>query len=258
MANFSQFEAAAWFVSQSLLEDREETFRCVAAHPWYQTMAEFQSKIKQELVFFFDRRFTHQMGQLYGVDLPIDGTLLRLGCNFTFRQEDAIDCGGLDPMAIVQDNLEAWESLIEPFNPMKGTADTTMTDAVASKSSERFPETQEPEYNVALQSTLTPSSRLRPTAASFAPITVPIGATHRGFQVTPSELDEYKTISKKAFDAEFSVIDRAVSEGTSTPGNEATRFDIDVGANNEQSDGVTLLMDSEMMDTSAMQDVSLE
>jgi hypothetical protein len=243
-ADFSQFRAAEWFVSGSLLTDREETFRCLVAHPWYQGMEKaVQLRIKQELVFFFDRRFTYQMGQLFKIDLSIHGTLLRLGCNSTFREEDSIDCGGVDETSIAEDNTELWAGMkIEFIQRTEGAMGVKLSDPVPPKRNERVSETQESEYNVNLQRALTPKL-----------------TTHRANRVTQSEKSEYTRLTKKTLGPEVlaEVTECTVSEGPRIPGYEADTSDTEVDAYG-QSNGGSSPMDSEVMNTSRMEDVSLE
>jgi hypothetical protein len=201
-----------------------------------------QLRIKQELVFFFDRRFTYQMGQLFKIDLSIHGTLLRLGCNSTFR-EDSIDCGGVDETSIAEDNAELWAGMnIEFIQQTEGAMGVKSTNPVPSKRSEQISETHESEYNVNLQRALTP----KPT-------------THRANRVTQSEISEYTRLTKKILGPEVlaEVTECAVSEGPRTPGYEADTSDTEVDAYG-QSNGGSSPKDSEVMDTSRMEDVSLE
>jgi hypothetical protein len=233
--------AAEWFVSQSLLTDRDETFRCLIAHPWYQGMEiSHQLEIKQELVFFFDRRFTYQMGQLFKIDLSIHGTLLRLGYNSTFRKEDLIDCGGVDRMSIAEYNLEIWAGMkVEHFQSTEETLDKKMTDAVPSQRSERVSETQESEYNVKLQRALTP----KPT-------------THRASRITQSEISEYTRLTKKTLGAEAFAHGPQYA-GPRTAGYGADTSDTEVEICGQSKDGSSPV-DSEILNATGMEDVSLE
>ncbi|KAE9377863.1 hypothetical protein N431DRAFT_365872 [Stipitochalara longipes BDJ] len=171
------FEAAAWYISRSLLVDREETFRCLAAHPYYHQHQEngkgIQCAIKQELVNFFDRRFTFQMGLFYGVDIPTDGALLRLGCDIALYEEDLVDCGIVDEATISEDNVQTWAALIEPI--------------IRSKVVE--PSVREKQNNVTLQHALTPIS------------------TKRHARVTESEISNFIMITKDALGPEALVVE---------------------------------------------------
>jgi hypothetical protein len=177
-----------WLISRYLLHDRQETFRCLAAHPYYRQAKQFQTEIKQEVVFFFDRLFTSKMGQFYHIEnIPVDGALLRLGCDSTFRNEDSLDCGGLNESTAVEDNVETFVELMFQMDPSEaGTTDTDneTTDPLFSKSVDRVSETQEESHNVSVP-TMTPETDVK-----------------RASRFTQSEVEEYKVLAKTALGKE--------------------------------------------------------
>ena len=171
-----------WLISRYLLHDRQETFRCLAAHPYYQQVKQAQTKIKQELVFFFDRLFTSKMGQFYHIEkIPVDGALVRLGCDSTFRNEDSLDCGGSDESTAVADNVETFIELMLQMDPSEeGTTDmeNETTDALSRKSVDRVSEPQEEPQSV-IKPTLTPKTNVK-----------------RASRFTKSEVEEYRVLAK--------------------------------------------------------------
>jgi hypothetical protein len=251
--NTSQFQAAAWYISRSLLVDREETFRCIAAHPWYQKKEKLQIHIKQELVFFFDKRFTYQMGQFYGIDetfLHVDEPVLRLGSDSAFcedtldckkadcKEDDALDCGGAAQTAIVSANWDAWASFVEEITLAKRETGET-PQVMAFKRSEHISETRESEYNATSQVDLTP----KPT-------------TKRVGRLTQSEISEFTILTKNTLGPEalVQVTESALSDGPRTPGYEADRSDTEVDAYGQSKNGNSPV-DSEMVDRSGASDV---
>lgn len=151
-------------------------------------MKQLQTKIKQELVFFFDRLFTSKMGQFYHIDnIPVDGALLRLGCDSTFRTEDSLDCGGSDESTAVEDNVETFVELMFQMDPSE--AETTdmeneTTDPLSPKSVDRVSEPQGEPHKVNVP-TLTPETNVK-----------------RASRFTKSELEEYKVLAKTVFGKE--------------------------------------------------------
>ncbi|EPE35981.1 hypothetical protein GLAREA_05319 [Glarea lozoyensis ATCC 20868] len=101
--------------SKKLLKDRLETFRCLACHPGYtRSSMEEQRLYKQNLIYFFDKRFTNQMRVLTG-SRPL-GVFLRLGRDYAFRGEDGLDTGGEQGDAMVKRNVLNWSKAIGSKN----------------------------------------------------------------------------------------------------------------------------------------------
>jgi hypothetical protein len=97
--------------SRKLLKDRTETFRCLACHPTY-TRASSDDKViyKQNLIYFFDKRFTDQMRMLTGTKTL--GIFLRLGSDSAFQHNEDLDTGGEEGDDMVDRNVTIWaESL---------------------------------------------------------------------------------------------------------------------------------------------------
>jgi hypothetical protein len=117
-----------------------------------------QTKIKQELVFFFDRLFTSKMGQFYHIEnIPVNGALLRLGCDSTFRNEDSLDCGGLDESTAVEDNVETFVELMFQMDPSEEPQSVnvpTLTPKTNVKRANRFTKSEVEEYKVLAKTVL--------------------------------------------------------------------------------------------------------
>jgi hypothetical protein len=162
-----------------------------------------QTKIKQELVFFFDRLFTSKMGQFYHIEnIPVNGALLRLGCDSTFRNEDSLDCGGLDESTAVEDNVETFVELMFQMDPSEaGTTDTEneTTGALSPKSVGRASEPQEEPQSVNVP-TLTPKTNVK-----------------RANRFTKSEVEEYKVLAKTVLGKEYLEVKVVECNGTGGP-----------------------------------------
>jgi hypothetical protein len=97
--------------SKKLLKDRLETFRCLACHPGYtRSSIEERRLYKQNLIYFFDKRFTNQIRVLTG-NRPL-GIFLRLGRDYAFRGEDGLDTGGEQGDEMVKRNVLNWSKAI--------------------------------------------------------------------------------------------------------------------------------------------------
>ncbi|KAE8453025.1 hypothetical protein EG329_012212 [Mollisiaceae sp. DMI_Dod_QoI] len=99
-----------------LVEERSETFRCLATHPYYLSQKSKSLRvtaIKQELVRLFDRRFTFNVAAVYGLQAPmLRGHLLRLGDDYVLREEDGVNTGGADHEKLDEENEAVWNSYI--------------------------------------------------------------------------------------------------------------------------------------------------
>ena len=227
-----------WLISRYLLHDRQETFRCLAAHPYYRQVKQAQTKIKQELVFFFDRLFTSKMGQFYHIEnIPVDGALLRLGCDSTFRNEDSLDRGGSDESTAVKDNVETFVELMSTMDPSEaGTTDAEneTTDALSPKNVDRVSEPQEEPQSVTVP-TLTPETSVK-----------------RASRFTKSEVEEYKVLAKTILgkeSLEVKVVECNGPGGPKTPDYEADTSDTENEVSGKNGDASI---------KSEMEDVSLE
>jgi hypothetical protein len=193
------------------------------------------------------------MGRFYGLDIPMEGPLLRLGCDGAFHQEDSLDCGVLDDMAIIEDNVETWVSLITPIickdEGTPGMAIDTkeqfhsrllrvlppLFSEEADDSKSAGLESHQGQYNDTLEQALTPK------------MTVKLASL-----VTQSEILEYKmlegkTSGDKALEAQ--VAQRTDPEGPRTPDYEADTSDTEDEASGKNGSSV----DSEMMDIGKME-----
>ncbi|KAF4637342.1 hypothetical protein G7Y89_g742 [Cudoniella acicularis] len=103
------YPAVYWFLKQKFHKDRQETYRCMATHPHY-SLATPKDRIamKQELIRFFDRRFTAQIFCLTGNHFEIGTDLFRLGGDETFPEDLGLDTGGNDPVVIFNNNEALW------------------------------------------------------------------------------------------------------------------------------------------------------
>ncbi|KUJ11997.1 FolC bifunctional protein [Mollisia scopiformis] len=104
----------ASILRESRIQERLETFRCLAIHPYYRDQ-DFEAKtnMKQDLILLFDRRFTCDVAVVYGVVVPITHDLLRLGDDQAFCEEDGLDTGGSDDTELEEKNEAAWETLLK-------------------------------------------------------------------------------------------------------------------------------------------------
>ncbi len=207
-------------------------------------MKQVQTKIKQELVFFFDRLFTSKMGQFYHIEnIPVDGAFLRLGCDSTFRNEDSLDCGESDGSTAVEDNVETFVELMFQMDTSEaGTTDTEneTTDPSSPKGVDRVSEPKVEPYNVTVQ-TLTPETNVK-----------------RASRFTKSELEEYKVLAKTVLtkeSLEVQVVECTRLGGPKTPDYEADTSDTENEVSGKNGD---VSINSEMIGTSEMEDVSLE
>jgi hypothetical protein len=267
-ANRLQFDAAAWFIGQSLLVDREETFRCLAAHPYFQQMKQIQHEIKQELIWFFDRRFTYQMGQFYGINFRLDDTLLRLGSDSAFRPENSLDCGGPDEIIFGADNKEAWTYLLtqnlgirEPSMekcstnmqtlpiPDRQPHDSVSSDEASVKRSERVTKSEVEQYNIVAEQDLAPETSVK-----------------RANRVTESEIVEYKILTTQALGQDPLELKTNVLEDSESIDSKAMPDNTEDNAGGVSSrliqskDGTwqrTSMIEGDIIDTTEIQDVSL-
>jgi hypothetical protein len=203
-----------------------------------------QTKIKQELVFFFDRLFTSKMGQFYHIEnIPVEGALLRLGCDNIFRNEDSLDCGGSDESTTVEDNVETFVELMFQIDPSEAeTTDTEneTTDPLSPKSVDRVSEPQGEPHKVTVP-TLTPETNVK-QASRF----------------TKSELEEYKVLANTVLgmeSLEVQVVECNGPRGPKTPDYEADTSDTENEVSGKNGD---FSINSEMIGTSEMEDISLE
>jgi hypothetical protein len=98
-----------------LRTDRAETFRCVALHPFYTWTAveARRTRLKQELINFFNARFTFQVSILMKVEVRLDGPLLYLGGDSAFSESEGLVTGGDDLEKLWHINTNIWTSLVD-------------------------------------------------------------------------------------------------------------------------------------------------
>jgi hypothetical protein len=118
------------------------------------------------------------MGRYFGIDVPVDGALLRLGPDFALYQEVRVDCGGFDEATIVKANVETWAALIKPVVCPK-----TMESNIGYQCPSGAV-TQEKQHNETLQPTLTPKRRTKLL-------------DKKRTRNTDSEVESYKMITKQ-------------------------------------------------------------
>jgi hypothetical protein len=263
MAKRCQFEAATWFISRSLLVDREETYRCLAIHPYYQRMEQIQHEIKQELIWFFNRRFTYQMGELYGINLCLDDILLRLGPDSAFRENGLLDCGGSDEITVKEDNKKAWAFLIT-FN--RGGEEASIEKCGISR---QIPpifdkHTRDSDNILAKRSERVANSEVEKGVAKLA--VAPETCIELADRVTASEIMKYEILTKQtlgpgALEAQTAVIedheptDEALSDISE---DEAGGVSCRLIQRKDGSWDRTSMVDGELMDAAVMEDVSLD
>jgi hypothetical protein len=214
-------------------------------------MKAIQPNIKQKLVFFFDRRFTYQMGYFYGLDIPVNGlegrNLLRLGSDNALREEDKLDCGN------PEDNEKIWRRLVDPIlrkemainieepikHPISDEYLDDSTSVVESKRSERVSDSQESQCNAMLQRGLTTKAFSKRVSRS-----------------TPSEISELTMITKQALGAEVLEVPRTDPSGPRSLDYEADTSDAEDNAG-VQTTNSSSQVDSVMVGVAELTDVSL-
>lgn len=107
-----QITPLAQLLSLNLANERRETFRCIACHPYYQSQTpEDQTLMKQDLVELFNRRYTWGVATIRGLMVPLEGPLLKFGDDYALRAEDGLDTGGHDDGEREISNNSAWAHL---------------------------------------------------------------------------------------------------------------------------------------------------
>jgi hypothetical protein len=100
-----------------LRTDRAETLRCLVLHPFYTWTAgeEKRRQLKQELINFFNARFTFQVSILMKVQVRLDGPLLYLGGDSAFSESEGLVTGGDDLEKLWRTNTDIWTSLVDQW-----------------------------------------------------------------------------------------------------------------------------------------------
>lgn len=193
-------------------------------------MKEIQPSIKQELVFFFDRRFTYQVGHFYGFEIPVNSPenelLLRLGSDSALRGEDGLDCGGSDETVIQADNAKIWTEFIIPMIGGTSVNDTEGPEHIPGMS----PKTSQSQENVA--------SEVLPR------------------RTTRSEIAEYTLVAKRAFGADALELEQLGDTNQAYRDCEADTSDTDIDTSKQDRHN-TFPTDSEMADAHDPTDLSM-
>lgn len=93
------------------LESRREIFRCLVTHPFYTSSGpETHVSIKKQLILFFDRLFTHHIGELTGTEVHFEKGALRIGGDHLLADQDGVQLAHND-LALAIEYKVMWELL---------------------------------------------------------------------------------------------------------------------------------------------------
>lgn len=150
----------------------------------------FQHEIKQELIWFYDRRFTYQMGRLFGINLRLEDVLLRLGPDSAFRHSASLECGGTDDIIVKECNEKAWDFILA-LNPC--VKEPSIEKCGTSIQITPIPNKHPRESDMPNKR----SDRVTEEAVAKQPLTSEAHVM-RADTATPSEVVEYNILTKQA------------------------------------------------------------
>lgn len=99
-----------------LIEERLEAFRCLVKHPFYisrSSRGTTRYELLEDLIRWFHRRLTFNVGVIRGLLLPMNGALLGLGNDHIFDDEEEYNTGGYHDATLNARNEATWQLLIK-------------------------------------------------------------------------------------------------------------------------------------------------
>ncbi|KAL2073612.1 hypothetical protein VTL71DRAFT_10938 [Oculimacula yallundae] len=108
---------AIWFLLPTLRVERENAYHALAAHLYitHKTASspkDMERQLKQSVIHFFDKSFTYQVATVYGIQVSLQGPLLRLGGDAVFKSTDGLNTGGESFRELDNYNQEVWQDLV--------------------------------------------------------------------------------------------------------------------------------------------------